>query len=93
MHVFVGDDHSGRQVSDYNHRYGRDVKFIDMKTSDLRITKGDCGDRNWLLETNDRRELLTYLFNLPENRYNKAINHRGKYNLFINDQGGTKKYY
>lgn len=40
LHVFIGDDQSGRQVFDFNSKNKRDVKFIDVKTSDLVISKG-----------------------------------------------------
>lgn len=84
LHVFVGEDQSGRQISDYNAKHKRDLRFIDMKTSDLNIAKAEARNMHWLLGTNDSREMLTYLFNLPENRYQKALSHRGKYRLYAN---------
>lgn len=94
LHVFVGDEQSGRQISDYNKKYKRDVKFIDVKTPDLVISKGSNINQHCLLETNDNRELLTFLFNLPENRYKKALRHRGIYNVFVNPkQPNTYIYY
>jgi len=54
-----------------------------MKTSELSIMRGESKNQNWLLETNDTKELITYLLNLPENRYQKAINHKGKFNVYV----------
>lgn len=45
----MGDDQSGRQIQDFNNKYKRDVKFIDLKTSDLVIAKGESKNKNWLL--------------------------------------------
>ena len=91
----MGDDLTGKMVTEFINKNKRDnIRFIDMKTSDLSIAKGGSRHRHYLLETNDRRELVTYLFNLPENRYYKALNHRGKYHLHLNPKNvGVYVYY
>lgn len=55
--------------------------------------RGESKNKNWMLETNDQKELITYLFNLPENRYYKALNHKGKFNIYVtDDKANTNEY-
>ena len=93
LHVFVGDEASGKQIMEFNNKNNRDVRFIDMKTSEVSIARGESKNKNWLLETNDGKELIAYLFNLPENRYNRALGHKDKFNVYVNaSKANTQGY-
>jgi hypothetical protein len=83
LQVFVGDQQTGRAVAEFNQKRGKEVQFVDAKASPL-LYMGQSGSS--LLETNEREELITFLYNIPENRYLKAINNRGKFLLYCNPE-------
>jgi hypothetical protein len=83
LQVFVGDQQTGRAVAEFNQKRGKEVQFADAKASPL-LYMGQSGAS--LLETNEREELITFLYNIPENRYLKAINNRGKFLLYCNPE-------
>lgn len=45
---------------------------------------GDSKQQNFILETNEPDELTAFLYNLPENRYEKALKNRGKFVVYYN---------
>ena len=77
LHVVIGDHQSEEIVQRFNQENNKNVKFIDVKTSEWQMAKGQPRSKEWILETNDTDEMMTYLFNLPENRYYKAKQHTG----------------
>jgi hypothetical protein len=83
LQIFIGDQQTGKAVGEFNEKKGKEVQFIDVKASPLIYMRGEKS-RMHLLETNEREELITYLYNIPENRYAKAINNRGKFLLYCN---------
>lgn len=54
LQIYVGDQQTGKVVSQFNSRKNKDVRFIDAKASPLLYMKGDSKNSGWLLETNER---------------------------------------
>lgn len=84
LQIFVGDQQSGKIISDFNQKKGTNIQFIDVKASPLLYMKNE--KKNHILETNERDELISFLYNIPENRYIKALKNRGKF-LFYSNPG------
>lgn len=48
LQIFIGDQQSGKVISDFNDKKNKDVRFIDLKASPLIYMKGEKG-KNYLL--------------------------------------------
>ena len=57
------------------------------------MAKNECRCKEWLLETNDTDEMMTMLFNLPENRYYRALKHKGEYPVYVNSHNLNVQVY
>jgi hypothetical protein len=82
--IYIGDQNSEKIISDFNIKANKNINFIDAKASPITYAMNEHNKKNCMLETNEPDELTSFLYNLPENRYEKALKNHGKFVVYYN---------